>query len=152
MSDSSKAKAADRAKAREWEKSWAEAATQRLKNSARGEWSPWQTMKMAATSIPLQMYESGAYGGWSEATSSPTQAREAAFEEAMKFANERANAREKVQAAIDSGNETPQAIERGKAYLAQDPALASAWLKMYPQYKPVAVQQVPSGGPMLGRP
>lgn len=126
-----KAQLQDRLDASNWEKRWADAATQRLQNAAKGEWSPWQTMKMAAYSIPLRANESGGYGGFDGAVSNQTAEREAAFEEAMKFADERARARAQVEAAIASGKETPQAVAKGEKFLAQEPQLAPSWSKMY---------------------
>lgn len=136
MSDSTKkAQAIDRQDAADWEKRWADAANQRLMNSAKGEMSPWQAVKMAAYSIPLKANEKGGYPGWSDVEPSQTTDREKLYEDAMALANKQAVAREQVQAAMERGNESPQSMEKGREFLAQAPKLPTAWLKMYPQFQ-----------------
>jgi len=136
---SEKDKAIDRDDAKKWEAKWAEAANTRLQNSAKGEWSPWQAMKMAALSIPLKANEAGAYGGWSESVPRETTDREAAYETAMKSADRQAEARAQVQAAMESGNESPQSMAKGKAFLSQAAELPVEWQQRYPQYAPKKV-------------
>lgn len=124
----------DSADAASWERGWAQIANERLKNSARGESSPWLAIKQAAYEIPLGANERGGLmGGWGQ--SDQTDARRAAFDEAMKAADQQAQARAAVQAAIDRGGESPEALSRGKAFLAAPPKLPSVWLNMYPQFQ-----------------
>jgi hypothetical protein len=114
---------------------WAEAANQRLKNASKGEWSPWQTIKMNYyDQFQLAPKEVEVYGGVDQ--SAEGRRRNATFDQAMKYAEERANAREKVQNAIDSGAESPDSIAKGQKFLSQDPQLDPAWLKMYPTLNP----------------
>jgi hypothetical protein len=87
------------------------------------------------------MAEQRAYGGWSESVPRQTENRNSAYDEAMKFAEEQAKNREIVESAIERGNENPESIARGKEYIARDPRMAPAWLRMYPEFAPTNVTQ-----------
>lgn len=117
-----------------WGARWAQIANERLMNAARGESSPWLAIKQAAYEIPLSANERGGLlGGWGQ--SNQTDARQAAFDEAMKSADRQAAARAAVQAALNRGKESPEAMAKGRAFLESQPQMPSAWLEMYPQFQ-----------------
>lgn len=112
---------------------WADTANKRLQNAAQGESSPWLAVKQFLYNAPLTLSESGAFGGWDSAQSTPTQIRQDAFDKAMVAAERQAGVRAQLQEALDKKAGTPQELQRAQNFLAQPPQLPAAWLSVTKQ-------------------
>lgn len=131
----------ERAKTKEQD--WSDKASKYLQAKARGEWSPWLGFQTWMGDQGLASEENRAYGGWSEARSGKTEARRQAYEEALKYAKDRAEKREQIQDALDAGTLQGKTLEQAQQVMAQQPGFAPAWVRMYPQYRQQIQAQQP---------